>query len=481
MSEYTGFRLPVGDFQLARVRAKDVSSRTFFEKFVKTRTPCVIVEDPLVAVLQGQCAEAKLLASCGEAVVRVEQKSGEGKQSYGRGEQKFMKFAEFMQALQSEEHPYYLTTQPLTAEHPLISTLEPPEPSCLSTLVSWQKNLWLGSGTEGKQTHSGLHHDFHDNLYVLLQGQKHFTLMDPSVIAQLPMYGQLQSQYSNGVCVYQKDPFLNADGTDAEQVAQESMKRMEDLLVRAEEAGVGVEEAELAADRAMQQLLDVHGRVDGNWDDAADDDDDDMEKEQKEQEEQEEAGFPDHFCRVTAEDASIAAVRRITVTLVAGEMLYLPSCWMHQVASTVAPDATSNVHMAFNYWFYPPDQFDKGFTQPYASSYLQNTYGSHEQTMAKKTNKRKKMNTPRPKADKKYKQRKITCEADLQRYVDVVQGGNHFPGVAEARHPCVYCRSQGDRVKKTKYICKACSVHSPMYLHPECMEPFHNLTRAFTQ
>ena len=45
-----------------------------------------------------------------------------------------------------------------------------------------------------------------------------------------------------------------------------------------------------------------------------------------------------------------------------GEMLYLPASWWHEVTSS-SPEK-SNVHMAFNYWFYPPDGLEK-FDEPY--------------------------------------------------------------------------------------------------------------------
>ena len=52
------------------------------------------------------------------------------------------------------------------------------------------------------------------------------------------------------------------------------------------------------------------------------------------------------------------------VELSAGEMLYLPASWWHEVTSTSAGGAKDDVHMAFNYWFYPPDALDR-FEAPY--------------------------------------------------------------------------------------------------------------------
>lgn len=50
------------------------------------------------------------------------------------------------------------------------------------------------------------------------------------------------------------------------------------------------------------------------------------------------------------------------IEIKAGEMLYLPASWWHEVTST----GTEEPHMAFNYWFHPPDALDKDrFDEPY--------------------------------------------------------------------------------------------------------------------
>jgi hypothetical protein len=49
----------------------------------------------------------------------------------------------------------------------------PLRPAILGTLVPQQINLWLGNSVEGSTT--GLHHDFHDNTYILLKGRKRYA------------------------------------------------------------------------------------------------------------------------------------------------------------------------------------------------------------------------------------------------------------------------------------------------------------------
>lgn len=49
----------------------------------------------------------------------------------------------------------------------------------------------------------------------------------------------------------------------------------------------------------------------------------------------------------------------LEVTVHAGQALYVPAGWFHEVTSMgdagSAQDNPAGVHMALNYWFYPPD------------------------------------------------------------------------------------------------------------------------------
>lgn len=49
----------------------------------------------------------------------------------------------------------------------------PIRPRIMGRLVPQQVNLWLGNNRDGST--SGLHHDFHDNIYVLLRGRKRYV------------------------------------------------------------------------------------------------------------------------------------------------------------------------------------------------------------------------------------------------------------------------------------------------------------------
>ncbi|CAM9642512.1 unnamed protein product [Ectocarpus sp. 12 AP-2014] len=63
-----------------------------------------------------------------------------------------------------------------------------------------------------------------------------------------------------------------------------------------------------------------------------------------------------------------------TVEVEAGQMLYLPAGWFHEVSSV----ASEHGHMAFNYWFHPPDSFDSS-SSPYESSFWQRDWETRQE------------------------------------------------------------------------------------------------------
>lgn len=69
------------------------------------------------------------------------------------------------------------------------------------------------------------------------------------------------------------------------------------------------------------------------------------------------------------------------VELNAGEMLYLPASWWHEVTSSSGKGDDEAVHMAFNYWFYPPTKLDR-FEEPYEDTLVWEYFRSQTQKSA---------------------------------------------------------------------------------------------------
>ena len=57
--------------------------------------------------------------------------------------------------------------------------------------------------TDGLGTSSGLHHDYHDNLYIVLRGSKQFSLFPANDATQMYTHGTIKRLHSNGRIVYE--------------------------------------------------------------------------------------------------------------------------------------------------------------------------------------------------------------------------------------------------------------------------------------
>lgn len=100
------------------------------------------------------------------------------------------------------------------------------------------------------------------------------------------------------------------------------------------------------------------------------------------------SNVPDHFSKLTlpsddeafknymAADATLKDINYLVCELRAGEMLYLPASWLHEVTSYSDADDQSGQsgHLALNYWVYPPD--NDVFEHPYRDDYWPNHWNS---------------------------------------------------------------------------------------------------------
>ena len=394
--------------------------------------------------------------------------------------------------LESDDSYDYLTTQYSddVAEEafpePIRSLLRdvPLRPQIMGNLVLQQMNLWLGKSKEGAS--SGLHHDFHDNLYILLKGRKRFVLFPPESVEHFDPYGELEKIHDNGLIVYKvpgsggeeetREDGIRADGLserDAAGLRVKSLERKMESLQGVEGSEEELEGLEEIYDEAVEQMMDFmieeaegadeegeeeedendsydeeeqDEQLDGVMDkigahlhatskkrkadedldapdakaaksdddengDGADDDDEDDDDEddsggldgfedgEDDDEEEEElkaalraaqssTGNPTNTAPEPSEPLSFSQIptqelhhhlglrkpqktstalskapKPLIVELNAGDMLYLPTSWWHEVTSFSEGDETKDekghaIHMALNYWFHPPDQLD---------------------------------------------------------------------------------------------------------------------------
>lgn len=408
MNAYSGFCVPARDWQCDRIAADSVTPRQFFERYVATRTPVVLTGSPDPRWRGALWDNEYLARKAGQCEVRVEHRESAAA-AYGLGSTTRMPFATLLARLSAGTSTLYMTTQPIEEDGfgpknlhgPPLTALRddfPDLPALLGCLAPYQHNMWMGHAPDGSS--SGLHHDFHDNVYVLLRGRKRFTLFSPADAELMYTRGAPVKVHPNGVINYGE--VTRADGAHPALLRRCRQRKAELELERAEEAlqravATAAAEAQLeplrqrvaAADRALEEALeDMMDSEDGSedWDaleDSADHEGGDSGARAPPRAAagagSDPAPAPDHFSRVPVPalrafvrngtvPKQFPLLRRATpaeVELRAGDMLFLPAGWFHEVQSY---GGGAQGHLAFNFWAHPPARAD--FELPYEDDYF---------------------------------------------------------------------------------------------------------------
>ncbi|GFR44988.1 hypothetical protein Agub_g6296, partial [Astrephomene gubernaculifera] len=505
---------------IATVDVATLDPETFWAKYVAPRKPVLIRGHPTDLSWRASSlwTDEYLIKKAGSARVLVEVRGGPG-EGYGRGVKRPMRFAQFVRRVAAGDTNLYLTAQqvsiapdghPQLMAEPLISLAGgaaggpagggggggsgsgadfPAAPSLAGHLVPQSLNVWMGAAPEGSS--SGLHHDFHDNLYVLLRGRKRFRLFPPAQAALMYTHGRAVRVHDNGRIVYEGqgaaerlaaaecalEAALEAELSDAaweEEEEEGEGKGDDDFDMQEEEDGDDEEEeqdgeegeeeeeeeeeedeAQEAAEeeqeggpRNLRDDFDAaegpsprppHGKrgnnsSSGNGSNGSGSGSKGAKgggsaskgqgRECKEEEEEEadlivDNNTPPSFSRVPMGDPRVSDLQlaaafplfpgrsaAVEVVVEAGSMLYLPAGWFHEVTSygtaggtaAAAAEGSDDVsigtaagggsgngsgakgppgggpvgHLAFNYWFHPPDNLDpsrRGFKSPYVSDF----------------------------------------------------------------------------------------------------------------
>ena len=437
---YAGWKPPVSNTDVEKIDASSLTPEEFYLKYVVPRKPVILRGAPTDEAWKGHHWTNEYLGKkVGPVPVKVERRAND-KESFGRGVEVKMTFTEFLELMSKGDEHHYLTTQDLPQNEdgrpgimssPVTELLSdvPVRPSLMGNLIPQNLNIWFGNAKGGSST--GLHHDFHDNLYVLLRGRKRFRCFCPSDAEYLYTRGDIIKIHPNGRINYEGQP-TRADGAEvgADKALDASLEQEEagKELMLAEEAvengEPGAEErlkiAEKRFDAAMEAVLssemgafagddpadeDGFAMMDSEIDSDEDEEEFDfsaaqekgveMEKKVKEngaaststsnksgKSEEKEGSIggdgtnpaPPSFCMVNmnlpesdlfAQTPLVAKAHLITANVETNEMLYLPAGWFHEVTSF----ASDNGHMAFNYWFHPPDASSPNFEAPYESDF----------------------------------------------------------------------------------------------------------------
>ena len=395
------------------VDSSTTSPSDFFSRYIATRTPCVL-SPPSPLWPCWHWSNSELCREAGDCVVQVEQRS-EAASGFGYGGKVSMRFEQLVRRLESGDSSVYLTTQyPDDAAEAsdsggIVSSLRyllapplthllgdfPLHPPLLAALIPTQFNLWLGHAA--RKTSSRLHHDFHCNLYALLRGRKHITLVSPCHTHRMELSGAVREVKRNGLICYHGDGMHEDASTDTER-RQERKTQLEEAIAQLErdiqqldeegsESAVSratkaeeLQAAEAELDELLDDILDEEGADGGedgdNWQDDSEAEDggatevDDGNEEgddavsaaelsgwrqwsadsskrpslahkQKPQQatniiSEREAAEPPNFSALSA--ATLPAdLPRVVVQLSAPALLYIPCGWFHEVESESEP------------------------------------------------------------------------------------------------------------------------------------------------
>lgn len=228
-------------------------------------------------------------------------------------------------------------------------------------------NLWMGHSETGSS--SGLHVDYHDNFYLLLQGRKRFRIFPPDCAFKMYTYGKIDRIHFNGRISFvgsetkpdgmllnprdddHDDSFEQKDENDDDDDDDESQEGFKFGLNGQDSVGSDSEGFPVTSDG------------EDDFDLLVGKDDIDQRR-------------PDNFSRINLArltDAELGEMfpgfldcAETVINLEAGQTLYLPAGWFHEVTS-LSDEAKGRHHVALNYWYHPPDSL-ASFEQPYSDA-----------------------------------------------------------------------------------------------------------------
>ncbi|PSK37920.1 hypothetical protein C7M61_003171 [Candidozyma pseudohaemuli] len=254
-------------------------------------------------------------------------------------------------------------------------------PDIFGPLIPQQINLWMGACKNGekakpelknitkeslgryvpKGNSSGLHHDHADNLYVLVQGRKRFTLYSPRDAEKLKTVGEIRRIFPNGLIDYkvnEKARFwrpMREDGAMLGEWARWMIEKGDFLKISKEELEEIIENDEPFAENGESDLdppsFSTVPPLLAHLDEVSEED-------RKKLEIYAEANFP-----------GFLDLHKLEVWLEPGEMLYLPTGWFHEVTSLA--EGSGGAHVALNWWFVPPTGEKEN---PYPDNYWKEDY-----------------------------------------------------------------------------------------------------------
>lgn len=227
------------------------------------------------------------------------------------------------------------------------------------------KSLGLGKFIPGNGTSSGLHHDHADNLYILIQGRKRFTIYAPPDGNKLYTIGKIFKIFNSGIIDYQIDK------------NSPNWKHIRDDGAIIEEINYWLIENEKNSTNNQSKIDDYLNKIN-------------QEINQRNKFIKFKSNDPPNFSKIPplllhldefnnendklpllkfAEKhfPEFLKLKNYKVWLEPGDIFYLPAGWFHEVSSfgINSENHLHNVHIALNYWFIPPNDNEKFYSDDY--------------------------------------------------------------------------------------------------------------------
>ena len=379
---------------LERIDADCISPKQFYNRYIKRRMP-VILRSRNTECLRAFSIDA-MQAISGDCRVVVERGDPDSYHQYGRTDSSSrttMQFGDFLAKMNEED--LYCTTQPLpedkrgpkqiTSAHIqrfIDRGMIPQDLPIMANMQLYQINAWIGSSEDGSS--SGFHHDFHDNFYLLVSGEKQFRLASPNLTTERPTYGCIKNPqvlvHPNGLISYMGDS-IREDGARMVDVLRWQLSKSPD----SEELQEQLQDA--IADEMIARVGFMEAAIESG------------------------SNPPSFSVQPTAHG------EYITETLRAGEMLYMPASFYHEVISFSGPEAGSadKHHMAINYWYYPPAT-NGTFEKPYEDDFWKERWA----TLARKEKNKKTLDMDRMRR-RKMPLSLIYKKSELRAFIDRIE------------------------------------------------------------
>ncbi|CRG96270.1 cupin-like protein, putative [Plasmodium gallinaceum] len=382
-NEYSGFCFHKQKLNKIDRIDKNISAEQFYLDYVLKRKPCLLKSEYII----GERCNIDInfmKENVENSYVELEQKVSN---SFGIGKKKKMKFHKFLSLIEKGDSNYYLNTQYIK-ENPygptdfcnsitrqMINFL-PKKLKIMGNLEIYQYNIWLGNN-EDKNLKTFLHHDYHDNIYVLLKGKKIFRIYSPNFAYDLKTNGNINRIYNNGLITY--SPFIRSDGSHYFDVYKKKIDKVySDINTMNEHLN---KENNLIEDKIIEKCINKAekklNKLENNILDYK------LRKSKFQYKEKKRNDIPNHFCILNTterkyeldifNDNTDIKQKYIEVCMNEEDILYLPCGWFHEVKSF----SGEKYHLAFNYWYYPPyikmnssGEAQNRFCHPYVDKYL---------------------------------------------------------------------------------------------------------------